>query len=242
MSERILVVNADDFGRSAGVNAGIVDTHERGIVTSTSLMVRWPAAVEAAEYARRTATLAVGLHVDLGEWRYADGEWTPRYEVVAGDDADAVRAEAIAQLEQFERLCGRPPTHIDSHQHVHREEPLHGVLLATAERLRVPLRHFAHGIAYEGSFYGQDGHGVDYPEAVTVEALIGLIERLSAGVTELCCHPAAADDHETTYAALRLAETKALCDPRVREAILREGVALRSFAELGDRSDDRPVT
>lgn len=52
----MLVVNADDFGRSPGVNRGVIRAHEHGIVTSATLMVRWPAAREAAEYAReRTA-------------------------------------------------------------------------------------------------------------------------------------------------------------------------------------------
>ena len=41
---RAVIVNADDFGQSAGINRGIVEAHERGIVTSASLMVRWPAA------------------------------------------------------------------------------------------------------------------------------------------------------------------------------------------------------
>jgi len=53
MDERRLIVNADDFGQSPGINRGIMEAHERGIVTSVSLMVRWPAAVEAAAYARR---------------------------------------------------------------------------------------------------------------------------------------------------------------------------------------------
>jgi predicted glycoside hydrolase/deacetylase ChbG (UPF0249 family) len=54
---RLLVVNADDFGRSRGVNAGVIAAHERGIVTSASLMVRWPAARGAADY---VSTLANG--------------------------------------------------------------------------------------------------------------------------------------------------------------------------------------
>ena len=45
---RCVIINADDFGLSAGINRGIIEAHERGIVTSASLMVRWPA----AEYAR----------------------------------------------------------------------------------------------------------------------------------------------------------------------------------------------
>ena len=68
--KRFLIVNADDFGLSAGVNQGIIEAHERGVVTSASLMVRWPAAVAAAAYARSHPQLAVGLHVDLGEWAY----------------------------------------------------------------------------------------------------------------------------------------------------------------------------
>jgi len=46
--QRYLIVNADDFGQSQGVNRGVIAAHEHGIVTSASLMVRWPAAIEAA--------------------------------------------------------------------------------------------------------------------------------------------------------------------------------------------------
>ena len=65
---RFLIVNADDFGQSAGVNRGVAMAHEQGIVTSASLMVRWPAATGAAAFGRAHPGLSVGLHVDLGEW------------------------------------------------------------------------------------------------------------------------------------------------------------------------------
>ncbi len=71
--ERGLIVNADDYGRSSGINRGVIKAHESGIVTSASLMVRWPAAVEAAEYCRDRPDLSLGLHVDLAEWVYVDG-------------------------------------------------------------------------------------------------------------------------------------------------------------------------
>jgi predicted glycoside hydrolase/deacetylase ChbG (UPF0249 family) len=38
--QRILIVNGDDFGRTAGVNRGIIEAHQRGVLTSASLMVR----------------------------------------------------------------------------------------------------------------------------------------------------------------------------------------------------------
>ena len=90
---RYLIVNADDFGLSDGVNRGVVEAHEHGIVTSASLMVRPNAAGDAAAYARSNRRLSIGLHVDLGEWRFCDGGWTSLYEVVASDDPQNVAAE-----------------------------------------------------------------------------------------------------------------------------------------------------
>ena len=72
---RRVVVNADDFGLTEGVNRGILDAHLDGIVTSTTTMVRQPAAADAAARAREAPRLGIGLHVDLGEWAFADGEW-----------------------------------------------------------------------------------------------------------------------------------------------------------------------
>src|SRR5262245_61686098 len=107
---RYLIVNADDFGQSVGVNRGIVTAHERGIVTSASLMVRWPAASEDATYGQQDARLSVGLHGDLGEWACQEGVWSAVYEVTPTKDAAAVRTEVARQLTEFCRLLGRPPT------------------------------------------------------------------------------------------------------------------------------------
>jgi predicted glycoside hydrolase/deacetylase ChbG (UPF0249 family) len=231
MSERVLIVNADDFGRSPGVNQGVIRAHEHGVVTSATLMVRWPAAVEAAAYARRSS-LRVGLHLDLGEWEYRDGEWYTRYQVLVPETEDSVAQELNRQLEQLERLIGRPPTHLDSHQHVHRDEPARSALLQAGERLGIPVRSFTPGIAYSGAFYGQDARGTPLPGAITVEALVEVIETLPPGVTELACHPAAEHDHDSAYGEERIQEVETLCDPRVQAAIDRCGVELRSFAEL----------
>lgn len=230
MSERVLIVNADDFGRSPGVNGGVIRAHEEGIVTSATLMVRWPAATDAAAYALRSS-LGVGLHLDLGEWEYRNSEWRPRYEVLTSLTADSVAQEIDRQLGLFDRLMGRPPTHLDSHQHVHLEEPVRAALLRAGERLAVPVRDLTPGIAYSGAFYGQDGKGAPLPEALTVDALVKTIEDLPAGITEMGCHPAAEVDHASTYGHERLQEVETLCDPRVRAAIDRCHVALRSFAD-----------
>ena len=235
MADRFLIVNADDLGLSAAVNAGIVEAHERGIVTSASLMVRRAAAEEAIGLARERPSLAVGLHIDVGQWDYEEGEWTVTYERCPPDDLAAVDRECRSQVAAFRELTGRDPTHLDSHQHAHMSEPVASVAETLATELDVPLR--GRRIRYEGGFYGQSGRGVPYPEGIAVSRLIELIERLPAGWTELGCHPGlGVTEEESSYAAEREREVEALRDPHVVAALEQAGVRLRSFAQLRGRA------
>ena len=227
---RRLVVNADDFGLSPEVNAGILHAHRHGIVTSTSLMVRGRCAAQAVAGAAAHPQLALGLHVDLGEWACTSGRWHAVYAVVDTADATAVAAELERQLDRFRALTGRDPTHLDSHQHVHRDEPVRSIMGVRARELRIPLRH--HGrVQYCGAFYGQGRDGAPNRGAVSAAALTTLIQRLPQGVTELCCHPAAAPFSGSAYGDERLAELEALCDPVVRRALDDGGVWLSTFDE-----------
>lgn len=236
MPERFLIINADDFGLTPAVNRGVATAHERGVVTSASLMVRGAAAVAAGEYARAHTELAVGLHIDLAEWSFVDGEWRPDYEVVDARDADAVAAEVGRQLAAFVELVDRTPTHLDSHQHVHREEPVASLLGKIAGDLDVPLRGCDPRVDHRGDFYGQSGKGEPAPQLITVDALERVIVSLGDGWTELACHPGEPDDElESMYGTERSQELATLCDPRVREVIDREGIELCSFADLPPR-------
>jgi chitin disaccharide deacetylase len=232
VSTKYLIVNADDFGQSAGVNRGIVAAHRRGIVTSASLMVRWPAAAEAAAYVREHPSLSLGLHVDLGERVFRAGEWVPLYAVVPLQDMTAIAGEVSRQLDVFRRLMGRDPSHLDSHQHVHLREPVRTVIVEVARQLGIPLRHCCPSVCYRGSFYGQTAEGVPLPDVISVDGLIHILETLPAGCTELGCHPAAGCDLDTMYRHERLEELRVLCDPRVRAAITTMGIELRSFQNL----------
>ena len=115
---RFLVVNADDFGASTGVNRGILEAHTKGVVTSTSFMVTGAGADEAVAMAHDHPSLSVGLHWDIvgeDEREFDSYDW------------DAVRREFRDQIARFEDLFGRPPTHIDSHRHQHRQPHLRPV-------------------------------------------------------------------------------------------------------------------
>src|SRR4030095_4795665 len=104
--EKYLIVNADDFGQSPGINRGIIEAHEHGIVTSASFMTRWPAAGEAASYAREHPKLSVGLHLDLGEWVYRAEEWVPLYTVIPVDDPSADALELSRERYTLKHFSG----------------------------------------------------------------------------------------------------------------------------------------
>jgi predicted glycoside hydrolase/deacetylase ChbG (UPF0249 family) len=216
MTKRFLIVNADDFGLSAGVNAGIIRAHEHGIVTSTSLMVRGAAVAEAVAYAKSRPQLGVGLHVDLCEWRCVNDEWQLAYEVVPLADERAVAAEVERQLAMFREFMGREPDHLDSHQHIHHDEPLKSILLAHAKKLGVVLRHTDSRVNYCGAFYGQSDKGYAYHEGISADALIKILRELPPGVSELCCHPGLDATLDSVYRIERAMECAALCDARVR--------------------------
>ncbi len=232
LGARYLIVNADDFGASPGVNRGVALAHEHGIVTSASLMVHGQDVDAAAELARQHPALSIGLHVDIAEWEYRDGSWFARYERVPADDADALRQEVVAQLGTFERLIRRPPTHLDSHQHAHRVEPLRSILTEVAEDLKIPLRHESGPAVYCGSFYGQSARGEPFLEGISLTALFRVLDELGDGITELGCHPAEIADLDTSYKDERLAELAVLCDPRVRPALAERRIVLASFLDV----------
>ena len=233
MSGRFLIVNADDFGQSPGINRGVIRAHEQGIVTSTSLMVRWPAAVEAAGYCRSTGTLDLGLHIDLGEWTLADEAWVPLYEVVPVEDPAAVDEEVRRQVSVFRALTGRDPTHLDSHQHVHLREACRPVIEEMGRTLGVPVRHLDPQIRYCGDFYGQDRDGSPLPALISAEAMLHIIENLPQGTTELCCHPGEADGLDTLYRSEREQELRVICDPAIRAAAQKAGIRFCSFPDIG---------
>ncbi len=231
-SAKYLIVNADDFGLSPGVNQGVIVAHERGIVTSASLMVRFPAAAEAVESVQHGVRLSLGLHVDLGEWAYRDGDWTPIYEVLPLANPARLADEIHRQFDAFCDLVGEPPTHIDSHQHVHRDPQVCATLEPMADRLGVPLRHFCPEVRYCGDFYGQDQFGESTTQWVSSAALVKILSSLPSGITELACHPAMACDFDGMYAAERLMELKSLCDPAVQAAVADHEITLCSFDQV----------
>jgi len=142
---RRLIVNADDFGFTRDVNAGIVEACERGILRSATLMANGAAFDHAVELARRTPQLDIGCHLTLISGRsVADpsrrlpgsvGELLRR--LAAGWSAAEIEAELAAQIEKIQ-AAGLQPTHLDAHKHTHIVPRVLGAVLRVARRYEIP--------------------------------------------------------------------------------------------------------
>jgi predicted glycoside hydrolase/deacetylase ChbG (UPF0249 family) len=210
-----LIVTADDFGISRGINSGIVEAHLRGVVTSTSLMVDRPACEEAVALARGCPKLSLGLHLELD-----------------GVDPRNVPAEIERQQMRFAELVGSAPTHVDTHHDLHRDPEVLSPLLAWGRRIRVPVRGHSE-VRYLPKFYGQWAGKTDFDQ-IGVNALLRLLDgEVGEGMTELNCHPGHPEpSFPSSYAAEREMEVQTLCDPRLRHAILERGFRLMGFRDL----------
>ncbi len=231
MNKKKLIVNADDFGQSQGINKGIVKAFEKGILTSASLMVRYPDCLYAAEYSKKN-NLGLGIHIDLGEWMYSNGNWISVYEVISLDDLKAVTEEINKQLETFYHITGKNPTHMDSHQHVHQREFIKPVFLEFAKKLNITLRGCTQKVNYCGDFNGQSLNSSPLHDSISIINLKKIISTLPNGITELACHPGIDVEIQTMYKIERAMEVNSLCDESIKEEIAKGEIELCSFSEI----------
>jgi predicted glycoside hydrolase/deacetylase ChbG (UPF0249 family) len=211
-----LVVNADDLGYDPEIDRGILEAHARGIVTSASAMVDTPFAAEAFKAA--PASLGLGLHAVL-------------------DPADRGRAaaELRRQLRRFRELRGEPPTHLDSHRHVHLAPGLLELFAAAAREAGLPLRSIdastrqairALGVRTSDAFLGDAA----LRPCWTAGRLLDALGRLPEGRVELMAHPGHAPSRtRTSFGPEREVELDALCRAEAREALARAGAVLETW-------------
>ncbi len=248
-----LIVNADDFGRTAGVNAGALEAHRKGIVTSATVMVLEKAAARGIrESAERAPTMSLGLHFALtgGGVPAAAAREVPtlapggrfartRAELPERIPPEEIRRELEAQIEVFQILARKPPTHIDSHHHCALHPAVGPVFASVAAERGLPARaasEDARHMLRKAGVRTPDRFIDDfYGDGVSFEVLQGLLETLPDGTAELMCHPGHADDElqrGSSYAPEREREIEALCDPGIRELVRSLGIVLVGFDAL----------
>jgi predicted glycoside hydrolase/deacetylase ChbG (UPF0249 family) len=133
---RRLVVNADDFGFTRDVNRGIVEAHQHGILTATTLMATGAAFDDAIALARENPTLDIGCHLVL-----VGAEPFP------ATVAQLARAVALKRVHVYDELrrqiariadAGLNPTHLDTHKHTHLLPTVLDAVARLSEEFRIP--------------------------------------------------------------------------------------------------------
>ncbi|MCR8962532.1 chitin disaccharide deacetylase [Brevibacillus halotolerans] len=245
-----LIINADDFGYSKGVNYGIITSHACGVVTSTTMMMNMPEVDHAFLLAKQHSTLGVGIHLvltcgkplgdDVPSLVNESGYFHSLPDVFHHINTEDVEKEFTRQVEAF-LSYGKKPTHIDSHHHVHAHEKILPIVLKLAERYHLPLRllrtpdetnRLPAGIkstaAFDQSFYG---------DKLSLESLEQILDKhAGAESLEIMTHPAFIDQslyQGSSYALQRMNELAILTDPHVTKRLNCRDIQLITFAQLG---------
>jgi len=219
---KYLIINADDYGHTPGVSAGIRAAHLQGIVTSTTAMMNSPhIEEELPRLIELCPRIGIGVHLVMTYGKpllpagslpvlmslSEDGQTFNHDPLGQIDriDAEEVRAEWQAQIDKFIRIAGRVPDHLDAHHHAMCfNESLFQIYLELASGIGCPVRRALEDFEV-GSALFKDMQALSdvkmpdrfdgrfYDDQATNETLDRMIVDLQPGVTEWMCHPAEVD-------------------------------------------------
>lgn len=203
---KYLIVNADDFGYSYGINKGIVEAITNGIVTSTSVMVDAIAADEAKDLTK-FPDLSIGLHFELKEILN-------------------VATELERQIEKFIAIVGKQPDHLDTHKRRTTDVGIKDVLEKHAKKYNVPVRSF--------NAKHIDSFGINSDDT-SVTRLKLSIDEATEKYNELMTHCGYSDDYlreHSSYSDPREQELEAICAPTIKQFIDENGLELCNWRQL----------
>lgn len=219
-----LIVNADDFGYSRGINHAIIDAHKEGIITSTSLMTNAPGFEHAVKLAKKNPTLGIGVHLVLTFLEPLSQD-VPS---LVDENGSFYRPEAYRQgfaLADSEELykewdrqiqkvlaTGLQPDHLNAHHHIQTFNEYHtDVFLDLAEKYQLPVRrNLETERTYKTtSYYEPSFDAISSLDKVEQDYFLdSLFEKiLENDSTEIMNHPAYID--ETLFM------TSAFVEPRI---------------------------
>lgn len=235
-----IIINADDLGQSEGINRGIREAREVGVVNSCSLMVNGHALEEGVELVKTHNWDRIGLHVVLTEGKpilsthktIVDSEGLLLRDLHQRTDWDA--NEIISELEAQLRKAleaGVHITHLDSHHHIHMIASLRSVFIAFSKMHNLPLRRIPNAsrnplkrlrfirTMKDVPFYTRYFSAGFYGESATEENLRAVLKKHKGRNLEIMCHPGYADPYNGIYNTERENELKILTSDSIRQLL-----------------------
>ncbi len=227
-----LIVNADDLGLCCGVNLGIMEAYNNGVVRSATIMPTGAGFSHAVQLAKQHPGLGVGVHLTLTSGRPvcqghitlvdSHGNFSTREDLKAAGwavDIREVHQEFTAQIQKVIE-AGLVPTHLDSHHHIHLLPTIFPVVLSLAKEMKLPLRVRQRSqIPAEYAMIDTPDRLVDrlFKKEISLEQLNNLLLQADPKeVLEVMVHPGYVDRYllqNSSYSLARAEELAVLTDP-----------------------------
>lgn len=224
-----LIVNADDFGLSKGINQGIIEAHTKGIVTSTSLMVDSPFANEAKNLLQYS-NLSIGLHFNLKD-ESLKADIVKRL-ILPLSKIEKVKNEFERQFEKFVKTVGTYPDHLDSHHQIHLHGEVRPIFEEYSQNYKIPIRILS-GVKFVDSFFGWNSLRQKDLNRISTDSLLSILSTLDNGTSELMCHPGYFDETlKSSYAQEREIELKTLLDKRISDYLKETNIKLCNWKSV----------
>jgi len=245
----LVIINADDFGYSHGINEGIIKAHEDGILSSTTMLANMPGFDDAVKLAKGHPSLGIGVHLALTcgspvldnvstltvnkEFRNI-----AFYENDFSIDVGELYHEWDAQIQKI-LDAGIKPTHLDSHHHVNRIDPMKEVFIKLAREYNLPVRNnfdVPSDIKTVNKFFMEFdmlGQTKDIWKDMTVNNLIQDCKTYET--VEVMCHPGYIDHvvlERSSLTDARAYTTKDLQNPKYQKALEKEGITVGTYQDL----------
>jgi predicted glycoside hydrolase/deacetylase ChbG (UPF0249 family) len=241
--QKQLIVTADDVGLDRGMTAGAIEAHRNGIVTACSIVANGREFEDAVARLRDCPSLEVGVHLTLVEERsLTTGEPMPknwmRFLLTRFGD---VEGELRLQIERV-LVSGLRITHLNGHQHLHQWPRVAKIVRRLADEYRIGYvrtvndrggRHRGVAMMILNRLGDQKRNTIGVAEAghLTSERILELLDCVE-GVTELVAHPGIDVSGYSHWSYNWEAETRALCDPAVRQAVAAKNIELTGPSRL----------
>lgn len=255
---RSLIVNADDCNLTAGVTRAILDCHARGIVSSTSWMVNFPASSEMIEQVSKSG-LGVGLHLNVTSGRplsspgdiaallSENGVFKKKEDYFKKNPPPGeLVKEYSKQILTFKKQFGRLPTHLDTHHQLHDTPVFMQAVAHVARENKLPVRRSTLMCSpdfrkkYSGVITTQVLWGNLDPRAFwTDEKLEKNFSEFLPGTAELMCHPGIWDaelQRVTSMTVAREKEYALFSSPHLKKMLEKHKIRLVHFESLTEGS------
>lgn len=242
---KYLIINADDFGLSSGVNRGIIEAFDAGVVSSTTIMVNLSGFDDAIARLKGCSRLGVGLHFNLTYGcplspmnkvpSLVDETGSFSRKVENWEEAE-VRIELTAQWCRLQN-AGIKVDHLDSHHNVQKYRTVYRPMVILARQEKIAMRRLQTEPVINIPHPRSADRFIDdlYFEGDGLERIIKNFASIEPGITELMCHPGYADEEVFAISAWtteRERELEVLTQSEVTIALQRYRIKLTHYGEL----------